>query len=132
MSNEEFHVNTPKKDGGKKKQAKYGWMEGSGIHRSLDAIFIAPNYLEALFYQRSLNYTNKNSIAVNSGDFKYRLDGIKPHEDLIVHLCGSWIANDPDEDIDGHLCDQLIAVIDYLKYRGFTYEEIPEIGKTDS
>src|SRR4051812_38415181 len=68
MDEEEFHVHTPKDDGGAKKKKKYGWLENNplewddadvpstpkGVKRSLEAIFIAQSVAIAHYYAREL------------------------------------------------------------------------------
>lgn len=140
MGEDEFQVNTPKKDGGKKKKEKYGWMDEKKEYeekvlgkwpatqkaapRSLDAIFIAPTIGQAMHYRRALNYDPKTVKILTHRNYERALSAMEPDDDLPVYLCGSWL----DEDVDATSYYQLDDVIHYLNQRGFDYVEVPEIG----
>jgi hypothetical protein len=136
---EEFHVDTPKKDGGVKKKKKYGWMQdkhGDPIEpsdlepkkklqaRSLDAIFIAPSHQEAMHYVRALRYNRRNVLICTVDNYDGKLRGISPDEDLPVHICGSWLR----ENISTDLFYELDDLLHFLDLRGIYYERLPEIG----
>jgi hypothetical protein len=150
-----FQVDTPQKTP-EKQEKKYGWMKeqqqkaiddvwspkqnilagaklwipetkNKFVPKVLDAIFIAPNLPQARYWAKQLNYKPGNCLLLWPFNYVRSLNGIEPDEDLIVHLCGSWVADITDE---GQY-QQLLEVRKYLKHRGFTYEEVPEIGKTN-
>lgn len=141
---DEFHVDTPQKDGGKKKKMKYGWMEGEkklygGLaqfkpplpkpeRRSIDAIFIARLLTEAVAYAKMMNYNPKNVLLLIPSNYKYRLDGMKPDEDVIIHICGSWLNEYASYDDKSRLAE----VVNYLYWRDWDFVEVPEIGKDNS
>lgn len=156
MDDEEFQVNTPKKDGGKKKNAKYGWMKDPKGNLSLYDQW--GNQLGS----KSKSSKTEKKVGVKSGT-RRSVDAIfiaptigqaTHYRKVLNYDPKSAMALTPrnykrvlesmrpDEDLAIHLCGswlnenvdtdtfyQLDDVIYYLIKRGFDYVEVPEIGK---
>jgi hypothetical protein len=132
MANDEFHVHTPKHDGGKKKKAKYGFLEEKAKFESkypakqtIDAIFIAPTIHQCLVWVKQLNYNARDVLMVTPPTLLSKLDAVEPDEDVPVHIVGSWLA----EAVPTKMFTELSDVMNFLDIRGFDYLEVPEIGK---
>lgn len=141
MTDDEFHVDTPKKDGGAKKKKKYGWMDSTSSNpfdetvisdpvvfkpaSSIDAIFIAPSATEAIHYAEALNYNLNNVLLCGPTNYEYKLNRVWPDEDVPVHICGSWL----NDEIPANEAEHLLLVRYFLSSRGFDFIEVNEIGK---